>query len=476
MSREAILDPYNVYAARLSEAMHEPHPDSDLDGVTVATKDVPLVEYAIAGQPYTYGGVPAMEGFVAEEHGEFTLRALEAGMVVTGITNAPEMGTSNHTANLLHGATINPFDAGLTAGGSSGGSAVAVRTGMIDVGFGGDGGGSLRSPAAMNGLVGHLPSIGQMEKLRDSAYDFGQPGALTRDIGLLAQVLNLMRSDDATVNFAEYLRPDARRPKVVYAVMGNLCLDAALHPENVTALKTLEVTMSGLGHEPHADNGRLPLPFADRLSLEAKRAYMRGVGIAAASSLRQIEAHTWTEVRPWRGDVSWGNWAGAQIEQVAERRLERDVEILAEAGAQFEAYMEEHGIDVIIMPTVSTKTGPFAKPEHLLRGANLALVSMLALSGVTRHLDIMKLAANGAFPHSHAPENIWHVPSTTLPVHYAQSPNGYMVPVGAKVIGRRGGDAVNLSIAQEVDGATEGGFEGQARKALDQNGAEHWLG
>ena len=83
-----------------------------------------------------------------------------AGGIVLGKTNTPEFGAGSNTTNAVYGATGNPFDPAKTCGGSSGGSAVALATGMVPLATGTDYGGSLRTPAAFCGVVGFRPSPG----------------------------------------------------------------------------------------------------------------------------------------------------------------------------------------------------------------------------------------------------------------------------------------------------------------------------
>ena len=107
----------------------------------------------------TYGS-PLYRTFVPEKDNAMVARVRAAGAIVVGKTNVPEFGAGANSRNLVWGATGNPFDPMLNAGGSSGGSAVALATDMLPVCTGSDTGGSLRIPAAKNGVVGFRPSPG----------------------------------------------------------------------------------------------------------------------------------------------------------------------------------------------------------------------------------------------------------------------------------------------------------------------------
>src|SRR5262245_62668060 len=93
-------------------------------------------------------------------------RVRAAGAVVVGKTNVPEMGAGANSRNPVWGATGNPFNPNLNAGGSSGGSACALALDMLPICTGSDTGGSLRIPAAKCGVVGYRPSPGLVPSSR----------------------------------------------------------------------------------------------------------------------------------------------------------------------------------------------------------------------------------------------------------------------------------------------------------------------
>jgi amidase len=128
-----------------------------LAGVPITVKE----NIDLAGSPTTFG-IPAMQAAYPERDAPHIAQLKQAGAVPIGRTNLSEMGLRPHTDNPLHGETKNPWKTKRTPGGSSGGDAVAVATGMTPLGLGNDYGGSLRGPAQFNGVCSIKPSLGRV--------------------------------------------------------------------------------------------------------------------------------------------------------------------------------------------------------------------------------------------------------------------------------------------------------------------------
>lgn len=126
-----------------------------LHGLPLGVKDL----QETAGLLTTHGNV-GLRGHVPARDNTLVARLRAAGAIVTAKTNVPDMGAGGNTRNPVWGATGNPFDPALNAGGSSGGSAAALAVDMLPLATGSDTGGSLRIPAALCGVVGLRPSPG----------------------------------------------------------------------------------------------------------------------------------------------------------------------------------------------------------------------------------------------------------------------------------------------------------------------------
>lgn len=163
-----------------------------LHGLPVGIKDLEPT----AGLRTTFGSL-LFRDYVPDADGGAVRLIREAGGIVIGKTNVPEFGAGANTRNSVYGATGNPFDPEKSAAGSSGGAAVALATGMAPLCQGSDTGGSLRNPAAFCGVVGFRPSAGLVPRERRPIANsgLGVLGPMARTVGDAAMLLSAMISD-----------------------------------------------------------------------------------------------------------------------------------------------------------------------------------------------------------------------------------------------------------------------------------------
>jgi Asp-tRNA(Asn)/Glu-tRNA(Gln) amidotransferase A subunit family amidase len=180
-----------------------------LHGLPIGIKDLVLTE----GLRTTFGS-PQFEHFVPETDERQVQAVRAAGAVVIGKTNTPEFGAGANTVNPVYGATGNPFDPEKTCAGSSGGSAVALATGMVPLATGSDMGGSLRNPAAYCGIVGMRPSPGAVsDETRQLGWSpLGVQGPMARSVDDLALLYRAMAADDARDPLGYPIGSDALYP------------------------------------------------------------------------------------------------------------------------------------------------------------------------------------------------------------------------------------------------------------------------
>ncbi len=180
-------------AAAVDEARAAGKAVGPLGGLVTAHKDLTDTADFVTcyGSPLHEGHRPPVDSLLVS-------RMKAAGAVAVGKTNTPELGAGSHTFNPVYGMTRNPWNLERSAGGSSGGAAVALATGMVAVADGSDMGGSLRNPAAWNGVVGFRASPGAVPSVGVgvSRATFGVEGAMGRTVADLALLLSVIGAPD----------------------------------------------------------------------------------------------------------------------------------------------------------------------------------------------------------------------------------------------------------------------------------------
>lgn len=160
-----------------------------LHGVPYAVKDT----HEVAGWRTTFGSV-VMKDHIPDADELVVQRIRKAGAIIVAKSNVPEFASGSHTFNRVFGTTLNPYDPTRSAGGSSGGSAAALATGMVALADGSDMGGSLRNPASFCNVVGMRPSFGRVPQYPN--YNIFEStsvqGPMARNVDDLALLLSVL--------------------------------------------------------------------------------------------------------------------------------------------------------------------------------------------------------------------------------------------------------------------------------------------
>ena len=199
-------------------------------GVPMTVKE----SYNVAGLPTTWG-LPPFRGALAKEDAVLVARLKAAGAVILGKTNVPPALADWQSDNPIYGRTLNPHDPKRTPGGSSGGAAAAVASGMVALELGSDIGGSIRVPAHFCGVFGHKPSFGLLpQRGHDfpgtegtAAVDLAVCGPLARTARDLALALDVLAGPDADEAVGYHLALPAPRHETL---AGCRMLVLAEHP------------------------------------------------------------------------------------------------------------------------------------------------------------------------------------------------------------------------------------------------------
>jgi amidase len=229
-------------------------PEGPFRGVPFLLKDL-LVYYA--GVP-TRSGSRFFRDFVPDHDSEIVRRYRQAGVVVLGKTNTPELGLVPYTEPVLFGPSRNPWDLSRTTGGSSGGSGAAVAARLVPVAHGNDGGGSIRIPASCCGVFGLKPTRGRTpmgpdigEAWRGMAINH----VLTLSVRDSAAMLDATAGPDVG---APYIIPPPERPfleevgrdpgRLRIAFTTRPLLPGTVHPDCVRGVEETARLCQDLGH------------------------------------------------------------------------------------------------------------------------------------------------------------------------------------------------------------------------------------
>jgi amidase len=407
----AVIEIYGD-ALDVSDDIRPPPGASALWGVPMLRKDLMAFERGRLCE----NGSELCRGARAAHDSELFVRLRAAGVRVIGRATTAEFGYSTGTSSRLTGITRNPFDSELSAGGSSGGSAVAVASGMLPMAHGSDTGGSIRTPAGWTGLVGLKPTRGRVPEEGAGGLEMTASFALTRSVRDAAALLDVLSPGV----WRPDVQSDARlRIGLVTRAFGGQRIDV----EILTALVHVANVLEAMHHPVE--------PAVIALDWEPFMVALNNIWTAQLA--RDIEECA----RIMRRDPRAG-FLQATIRNCHEFGLEVDATglsaatgVLARVGREVERAFDS--ADVLLTPT-STRM----PPSHAQLDADDAAVS--SLEWTRRSFDIETFLV---------PFNISGHPAISLPL--GRSASG--LPIGVQLIARPGREDVLLQLAAALEQA-----------------------
>jgi amidase len=441
----AVIHPMFESARRTAAG---PLPDGPFAGVPFVIKDLIAL---IAGEPQR-NGCRYFDGWVPDHDTEIVRRYRRAGLIFIGKTNTPEFGLTPFTEPRFTGITRNPWNPDRTAGGSSGGTGSAVAAGMVPLGHGNDGGGSIRIPAAANGLFGLKPSRGRTPLGPDYGefwQGFACDHVLSRSVRDSAAALDATAGADPG---APYVAPPPSRPFLdeVTTEPGPLrigftarpWLGKTVHGDCVAALERTVGLLRHLGHD--VVEAELPLD-----GVRFAQAFMVMICGEVAADLRMSERLVGRPLRRDRFEVE--TWGLAQMGRtLSAEEFTSAVRYLKSEARRIAAWQEQ--FDVVLTPTLSCPPPPhgtFRLPRKDLLG--LELLGALRAGGILKASGMIAQAADQAF--SFIPwtpvSNATGQPAMSVPLEW----NAEGLPVGMHFIGRYGDEATLFRLAGQLERA-----------------------
>lgn len=333
--------------ARVAERvyMHTPDQARPLEGLPTALKN----EHNLVGA-VTDVGSRLLAGHVDTENAPITQRLLDAGALIHVRTHVPELCVAPFTRSLMYGVTRNPWNTAMSAGGSSGGSGVALAAGMTTLASGSDIAGSARIPAAYNGVVGLKPSYG---RIPESTYEFAMNtynhnAVMARSVADCALMFNVANgphpADPTTV------KPRVQVPTVQPGVKG---LRVALSPDLGFFDVDADIRANTLRAAQHLrDQGAIVEEVAIDWDASIRETFTVGLGFMMARGMRQM-------VGDRRGEVS--DFILDTIDTLADFTPEQYMDSQVASGRMHHAMQDVLAkYDVLLCPTMASNDMPAA--------------------------------------------------------------------------------------------------------------------
>jgi amidase len=424
LDRIRALDPaLNAFSVVLAEESRaeatarddQPHDArrGPLHGVPVAIKE----EIDVAGCVTTFGGEANSTPAAADAEVVRRLRA--AGAVIVGKTTMPEFGAFPYTESVSRGITRNPWDPTRTPGGSSGGTAVAVATGMVPVGLGGDGGGSIRIPSACCGLFGLKPQRGRVTTAPHPHlwWALGTVGPLTRSVLDSAIVYDAIRGNTEGDRFragesGSFVAAAGRDPGRLRVGWSAKPVTPGVRPDplHVQAMEDTARLLTDLGHDVREIDPRYPDPTP---------AFVPQFFAGIRSEAEQVEHYELLERRT-RETCRMGAWVTPRVREWALARTER---VSARANRIFDQ------VDVLLTPAIAHRP-----PAVGVLGGRGTVGSSLAALPAIAYAALWNVAGN---------------PAASVPCGIG--PDG--LPTAIQLVGRTDDEATLVALSAQLEAA-----------------------
>ena len=386
-----------------------------LHGLPVAIKDLADVR----GLPTSMGS-PAFAGQIAQADDLMVARMRAAGAIIIGKTNTPEFGLGSHTFNPVFGPTRNPYDLSRSAGGSSGGAAVALATGMLCIADGSDMMGSLRNPAGWANVYGFRPSWGRVPADPEGdmfLHQLSTSGPMARSVRDIALLLDVQSGPDprlplamAAERFSDRLDADMRGRRIGW--LGDW--GGAL-PMEPGVMETCHAAMAGFADLGCVVEDVAP-PFDAELTWESWIA-LRSWAVAAGLGPLADQPTTRDALKP---EALWEIERGRSLSAMAVQRASEIRSDWFRAAAGLFARF-----DALVLPTA--QVWPF--PVEWRWPQEVAGVQM---DTYHRWMQVV------------VPVSLIGLPCLAVPAGFGEAG----LPMGLQVFGRRGNDAGILQLGQ----------------------------
>lgn len=418
-------------------------PAGPFTGVPLAIKDLGP---ALAGAPLT-GGSRYFKEYVPAFDDEIVSRFKASGFAIFAKTNTPEFGLAPVTEPALFGPCRNPWDVSRTTGGSSGGSAALVASGVVPLAHGNDMGGSIRIPASCTGIFGLKPSRGRTPTVGGVVGNANVDFALSRTVRDSAAMLDVVKLEhgllfDAPYFAGSFLDAAARDPSALrIAIVRDPMLGKSIHPECRNAVDRAAALCERHGH--HVEEASPDGIAYDDIRLAILALFASNVG------WRMSSANPLAGKKLRAGDLEPATWAMLIISELFSTTDLTTAAVWQQFLAlRFQEFLQRY--DVMLMPTLAAP--PVKIGELALTRTEVAQIELL---GRLRSKTLIRKAAREIaktlfdwIPYTPL-FNLTGQPAMSVPLYWTPD----RLPVGVMFAGRLGDDLTLLQLASQLERA-----------------------